>query len=411
VYSNGHWTDVISEFLEITEGSLSPAIFRKWAGIAMVAGALERRVWISTPRGGAAFANLYTLLVAPPGAGKFVVERIRELWTNTRGAGNGAPAFHVAPDSVTKASLIDTLAKAKAISLQAKPPQTYHSLLVASEEFSLLLPAYDMEFIGVLNSIYNNKSLHEEARRFGPAREVRIENPQLNIFAAAQPGWLASVFPEEAWSTGLTSRMIMIYAPDVPLVDLFDTTYGDTREREAELSLKLGHLAELWGEAIWGAGAAEKFGAWHLAGGQPAPTHSRLAHYVRRRSLHVLKLMLVSAVSRSGHPRIELADVDRAIGWLREAEDLMPDVFRAMLGKSDSTVVEELHFYATVVWNKNGREPLASKIIYGFLAQRVTSDKIEKIIDIADRSGILMRLAGSDTFLPKPKHEWGVPSP
>lgn len=393
--------------MELTEGALSPAIFRQWSAIALVAGCLERRVWLKMgPR--QTFANLYTLLVAPPGVGKYTIEEVKELWREAQLPGQSTGAFKVAPDSMSKASLVDALGRAKGMYIpKVGHAVTYHSLLVAAEEFAVLLPGYDLEFIGTLNAIYNNKTFHEETRRTGSVKELRIDFPQLNILGGAQPGWLASVFPEEAWSTGLASRLIMIYAPDVPIKDLFDDpgTPAATRKRILQ---SMTHLSKLYGQMLWQPAAAKRVGDWHLAGGPPQPTHSKLAHYNRRRtSLHMPKLAMVAAIARSGEMIIELEDVDRAIGWLLEAERLMPDIFRAMVGKSDSQIMEELHFFATSTWAKD-KKPLHERLLVSFLSQRVPSDKVDKILQVCERSNMLVRQGGTETYTPRPRHEWGV---
>ena len=61
--------DFVEQFLKYTEERPSPEIFRKWSAITTLSGALEKRVWTLT-KAGPQFANLYTMLVAPPGVGK-----------------------------------------------------------------------------------------------------------------------------------------------------------------------------------------------------------------------------------------------------------------------------------------------------------------------------------------------------
>lgn len=403
------WTDFISDWMAYTDNSLSPQLFRKWAGIGMVSAALERRVWVRTG-GRIAYPNMFTMLVAPPGVGKYVVEEARELMEQTTTPGTKVPAFHVAPDSMTKASVIDTLAKSRQLFIATGNgvPLQYHSLFLAAEEFGVLLPGYDLEFIGTLNSIWNNKAKHTEVRRTGSVREVSIEAPQLSMLAGVQPGWLGSVFPEEAWSTGLASRMIMIYASETPLRDLFEEPPDQTMLRNLILA-KLGLLSQLYGQFKWEPAAAERLSAWHSAGGPPAPTHSKLVYYNNRRTLHVLKLIMVSAIAASAQLVITESDVARAIAWLVEAELVMPDIFRAMVGKSDSQVIDEMHYYMTAVWAKNKGKPVHERMLYDFLRLRVPSEKIEKIVAIAERANIIARVAGTaDQYVPKPKHEHGL---
>lgn len=402
---NGEWSDFVGDFMALTEGMPSPEIFRRWSGIAAVAGALERRVWVRTGQK-TAYSNLYTLLVAPPAVGKFVIEEVRQLWTETVEPGTKLAAFHVAPDNMTKASLMDTLAKAKAIRLvPAGPALTYHSLLIAAEEFQVLLPAFDQEYIGALNSIYNNKTRHEESRRHGPTRELVIDFPQLNILGGAQPSYFVSTFPEEAWTTGFARRIIMVYAGEAPFQELFFDPEIEQGLRQ-HLLKKLGLLSQLFGPMQWMPAAAEAIGDWHKRGGPPAPTHSKLVHYSRARSLHLTKLAMISAVSRTGGLVIHQQDVSRALAWLLEAERLMPDIFREMIGKSDSQVIEEMHYFVQATWGRQKQKPVLGADIMRFLLTRVPSDKAEKIMMMSEKADVIARVAGTtDLFVPRPRYD------
>lgn len=402
---NGEWSDFVSDFMALTEGVPSPEIFRRWSAIAAVAGALERRVWVRTGQK-TAFANLYTLLVAPPAVGKYVIEEVRQLWTETREPDSKLAAFHVAPDNMTKASLMDTLAKAKAIRLvPAGPALTYHSLLIAAEEFQVLLPVFDQEYIGALNSIYNNKTRHEEARRHGPARELSIDFPQLNILGGAQPSYFVSTFPEEAWTTGFARRIIMVYAGDAPFQELFYDPEIEQGLRKQILA-KLAHISQLYGPMLWTPAAAEGIASWHKKGGPPAPTHSKLVHYNRARSLHATKLAMISAISRTGALIIDTLDVSRAISWLVEAERLMPDIFREMIGKSDSQVIEEMHYFVQATWARQKQKAVLGADIMRFLLTRVPSDKAEKIMMMSEKADVIARVAGTnDLYVPRPRYD------
>lgn len=404
------WTDLIADFMSLTEGAISPPLFRKWSAITMISGALERRVWAKTgPR--VVFANLYVLLVAPPGIGKFVVEEVRNLWQDVKQPGTQQAAFSVASDSVTNASLMDELGKSKNIFLPPQDPAiTFHSLLVPAEEFQVLLPSYDLQFIASLNSIYNNKLMHKESRRTGTVRELKIEKPQFTILAGAQPSYFASTFPEEAWSTGFARRVIMVYSPEAPYIDLFDDP-GEPEVMRLQILSKLASLSLAYGQMLWMPDAAECIRQWHKEGLPPVPKHSKLAHYNRSRIVHTIKLCIVSAIARCG-PRkliIDLIDVKRAQEWLLEAEALMPDIFREMIGKSDTQVIEEMHLFVTSIWAKSKAQPVRGDLIWAFLAQRVPSDKIEKILMVAERSNVICRIGGTaDLWKPIPRHEHGV---
>ena len=63
------WLD---SFMDYTDKIPTPEVFRRWAGISMIAAALERKVWLETSVG-TLYPNLYMFLLAPPGVGKTIM--------------------------------------------------------------------------------------------------------------------------------------------------------------------------------------------------------------------------------------------------------------------------------------------------------------------------------------------------
>lgn len=398
--------DFIGKFMSLTEGAVSPACFRLWSAISLIGGSLGRRVSAKTGKGHV-YPNMYILLVGAPGTGKSIIELVKELWTATLEPQSKSHAFHVASNSVTSASLIDELAKAKHTKiLPGKgPPHVSHSLLIAAEELQVLLPGYDTQIIGKLNELYNNSNIpYMESRRTGSVRELKIENPNLNIIAGAQPAYFATTFPEEVWSTGFARRVIMIYSDEILLKSLWYEPVIEDQLRPW-LTQRLAQFSQMYGTCQWTAAAADLLDKWHTSNGPPTPVHSKLLQYNRNRTLNAIKLSTISAVSRTQQLVIEETDVKRAIAWLIDAEKRMPDIFRAMIGKSDSQVIEEMHYYVTALWVKNKKGVPGAQIMR-FLLHRVPTDKAEKIMQSAIRANILANPPGAvDLFIPRPKHE------
>lgn len=397
--------------MQMTEADDTPHLFRKWSAISLVAGALERRVWANVGyRSGEArqtFANLYVFLVGAPGVGKYIVKDIEKLWKNTIEPGTNKTALHVADSNMTKASMLDCMVEATRSFLPPKgPPYEYHSMLIAAEEFGVFLSAYDLNFVAVLNDIYNAPDSYSERRRHGPARELTVQYPLLNILGGVQPVWLNSVFPQEAWGMGLCSRLIMVYSPSSEPTDPFSNGQQFPIER-VRLAQSLNKLSQLYGELQWETEAQEELKKWHLAGGPPTPTHSKLEHYCRRRTLHAIKLAIVSSISRtSSVGMIEKIDVTRAIEWLVEAEQLMPDIFRSMIGQSDADIIDELYGHMVSLYGMNKQKPINERSIFFFLLRRVPSEKIPRILEAAERANMIARVGGTDTYIPRNRTEF-----
>lgn len=385
-------SDWLHSFIEYTDGSTSPDAFRLWAAIATVAGALERRVWVETQRG-QVFPNLYTLLIAPPGIGKSVaIKNVTDLWLSVR-------ELRVAPDSVTKAALVDAVKdSSKRAILSPTSILSYASLLVASSEFGVLVPAHDLEFLNSLNHIYDNPGFYRERRRH--AKEpLEIIKPQLNIIAGTQPAYLANILPEEAWGMGFMSRIIMVYSRE----KIYAPMFGEARDDEklfSNLAFDLNIISKLHGKFEWTKGAMAMLEDWVKKGAPPAPEHGKLESYSMRRPLHVLKLCMVSSAMRSNDLQITEDDLKRAFVWLFGAEEHMTDVFKDMVYKSDAQVIAELHYFAWRIWVKE-KKPIHKSRLVHFLHTKVPAERIQRVLDIADQSKIIVNLAGTETYEPK----------
>lgn len=392
--------------MELTDGKPTPEIFRLWAGISAIAGALERRVWVDTAQS-IVYPNLYILLVGPPASGKTqAIDPVADLWLS-------AKRFHTAPNSITSASLIDALAEADRKIIVPPPDMLieYHALQVPASELGVLVNKHDMEFLSNLNYIYDNPKTYRQKRRHqNGGKELQIVHPMLNILAGTQPGFLASLLPDEAWHMGTMSRMIMIYAHQSPHRELFGALPPKGPIYDSLLKA-MNVMADLRGQFQWEPQVAMEFEHWFKAKLPPIPTHSKLTYYSGRRVLHMLKLCMVAAISRSRLELvIRLADFERARDWMLSAEKFMPDIFRDMYGKSDHQLIEDLHLFLWGLWIKGGKKSLHESVLYSYLQLRCPVDKIPRIIEAALRADVLVREAGSiPMYYPKPKrNDYGV---
>ena len=96
----------IDSFIRFTEILHSPKIFRHWTALSLISMVMERKVWART-KGANLYPNLYVILTAPPGIGKSFVLSLAERMLRA------VPHIHVAPSSLTTASMIDTLVLSK----------------------------------------------------------------------------------------------------------------------------------------------------------------------------------------------------------------------------------------------------------------------------------------------------------
>ena len=296
--------DFIEDYVKETAAVPSPECYRLWAGITAVSGVLERKTW-TCGSAGPIYPSLYTLLVGPPASGKTnAIRPIHELWSNITG-------LHISPDNVTKAALIDALSKSvRTVINGADSAHIFSSMVVPCSEFGVFLTKHDVEFLSVLNYIYDGPIVYVEERR--TAGRTEITKPNLVILAGTQPDFLNSILPEEAWGMGFTSRLLMIYADAVPSKDLF----AKATIQASSLLEKLTQIFDYHGEFIWDNDAKAELNAWFSAGCPPAPTHAKLSYYNGRRSIYIMKLAMISSASRGADMVITMDDFERARDWL-----------------------------------------------------------------------------------------------
>jgi hypothetical protein len=382
--------DWIDEFVDLTSHLPSPQLFRKWVAISAIAGVLERKVWVKTMNM-ELHPNLYVVLVGPPGVGKTVATSlVEDLWRSITG-------LHVAPKSVSKASLIDSLAEAKRtktiIDGSNSKHMEYNSLLVNAGELGVLIPQYDPEFMNILTDIWDGR-VYEERRR-SKDLHIIIKKPQLNILAATTPSYLNQTLPEGAWDQGFLSRTFLIFSGETTIVDIFSDQETDF-DKFAKIKSDLRNISDIVGLFKFEPEAREAIRNWHLTGRKPEPDHPKLVHYNIRRTQQLLKLCMVAAASRGSDLIIRLADYQRALGWILEAEVAMGEIFKALGARGDGQVIEEAYHYLYKIFMAT-TEPVAENRLVGFVSEKVPAYNVLRIIDVMEKSGRIEKGINSKT--------------
>lgn len=364
----------INSFCKYTAERQSPEIFRRWAAITCIAGALERKVWVRA-FGRILYPNMITVLTGGPGVGK--TEAIRDVQFFWR----GLTGLYVAPNSVTRASLIDDLfaAKRKLIRPTETPPFVeFHSLQIAATEFGVLIPKYEGEFINTINDLYDCLNEWSESRRGNKGEIKKLVNPQLTIIGGTTPSFLKDL-PEGAWQQGFTSRLVLVFCGQGVIVDPWAEVNLDVGLEE-DLIHDLKQIFQSYGQFIWDPEAAEAFKYWYTGGKKPEPDHPKLEHYLPRRHTHLLKLCMVFSASRANDMIIRLEDYQEALNCLTEAEQHMPDVFKAMSLGGDGNIIDETYRFVWQAFAKEKKDISEHRVIY-FLIQRVPSYSADKILE------------------------------
>lgn len=321
--------------------SESPESFHFWTGVATIAGALRRKVWIDqliyqyTP-------NFYIILVGPPGvaAKSTSISQGLSLLRQVKGV-------HFGPQSLTWQALFDSLKNSATVTKipGLKDPIISSCITVSASELGTFLRPENREYLDHLTTLWDGQK-GELTRKTLTGGGISITNPWLNLIGCTTPAWLRDNFPDILVGGGLASRIVFVFADKkrqlvaYPARQDIENRSQWNLEKEA-LIYDLQSIGSLAGEYtltnnayIWG----ERWYEAHY--NTPRTGHlasDRLQGYLARKQAHIHKLAIVLAASRRNELVIEETDLIEADVHMTSLEEHLSRVFDS-IGASTSAV-------------------------------------------------------------------------
>lgn len=335
------WLD---HYLEYTENSESPTRYHTWCGLSVIAGALQRRVYIKWGLGQVIYPNLYIVLIGASGkTRKGVSIGIAKSFLKQ------VPGISVAPESSSGKQALILAMKRALVNFQdpSDGKVKFHCGITAfSEELSVFLGQGDIAYLASLTDWYDSTD-DWEYETVGRGKDT-LQGVCLNLMGGTAPDWIQSMIPPEAVGGGFTSRVIFVVEEKkkqtVP--EHFMT------EREKELNGKLmrdlERISKLSGEMKFSPEAKNLYVDWYrtedakLQANQPAIDDPRFAGYCERRSTHIRKLMIVCSASRSDELIIRPQDFHKAHDLLLDVEINMHKTFGGFGRAKNSDITETI---------------------------------------------------------------------
>lgn len=317
-----NWLDAYMQYTDETE---APAIFRKWCAISTIAACLRRKVWLSMEC--KIYPNLYIVLCGPSGSRKGTAMAPCRSFLQTLG-------INLTAESLTREGLIVALSKSTFAELLPDGSMISHSsLTVFSTELAVFIRPNDDGLISALTQWFDC----EDPWRYDTknAGNYSIDGVWVNLIGATTPELLRVVFPESTITGGLTSRIIFVYAGKkgkiVPWVEITP----ESREIENKLLRDLEEIREITGEFKPTPAYKNAYTKWYVEQETNPPFMDyHFDAYLTRRALHLRKVSMIVSAARSSDLVLDVEDFDTARSILEEAEAAMTNVYRAY-GRSD----------------------------------------------------------------------------
>ena len=334
--------DWLDAFMELTDNSEPPILFRKWAAISSIASALQRKVRVELGLSLTFYPNLYIVLVGPSATGKgtamkFASDIIEQV-----------PSIRLSAQATSLQALIRRMKETNLtdIDLVTGEQQYHSSLTIFSTEFTVFLGYHNKELIAALCEWYDCHSRwsYETIAR----KKEEIIGVWVNLFAGTTPDAIQSSLPIESIGGGLTSRIIFVYEERKEKLVVIPTKTEREILLQQALVNDLETISMLSGRMSYTEGFIDEYSKWCYDADTNPPFYDRkFDGYCGRRRKHLLSLSMICSASHSDEMIMTADDLKRAAMLLAEVEVKMGRVFKGM-GRSDiSSLINDAIVFLT----------------------------------------------------------------
>ena len=328
--------DWITSYKTYTQNTESASAFHEWVAVSLIASVLRRKAWFNFGRI-KVFPNIYVVLVAEPGIARktqaitFGEELLAEI-----------PGIVLSADATTPQALLDDLEESVRTDIMPDNTNFTHcSLTISSGEFESFLGSKKDNnlMLILLTDLFDCK--HRPYRtRTRHSKSNIIPHPFLNLMAATTPESIANSLPASSIGSGLTSRIIFIWADDkqqkvpIPEIDIKALAIKENLIRDLSV------IAKICGEYSFTPESKEWWKNFYNNYDERDPKRTckdpAFNGWYSRKPLLIIKLSMLLQASKNNAMKIPSETFIAARNLIEKAETLMVRTFSSV-GRSDIT--------------------------------------------------------------------------
>ena len=330
----------IDKFVEYTDNSEPPELYRRWTAISVVAAALQRKVHLTwgTYK---LFPNMYIVLVGPPAARKGTAMAPGSRMLRKLGV-------KLAAEATTREALISTLKESfrTDITPDGNTILSHSSLTIFSPELTVFLGYNNVILMADLSDWYD--SAERWTYRTKNAGTDEIDGVFVNLLGATTPQLLQTTLPQDAIGGGLTSRIVFVYEDKKGKVVAAPFLTTKQANLEEWLQEDLDRIYLLNGEYQVTKSYMKRWTEWYEhQDAHPPFNDQKFAGYLGRRQTHVQKLSMILCASYpvpKGQRKLIITEdhLNEAIDLLELTEVKMPNVFGGFGQNALASVMEKI---------------------------------------------------------------------
>jgi hypothetical protein len=412
-----NYADFVQASADAIKGSPIPKPFAQWSALSAVAGALGRRVWYPMANYDIR-ANLFVVLIAPPGRNKSVslilpFTKVFSKLTTPVGTTEDDQNFnsgldqyglrnyplYSVQDRITPEKLAVDMTKITRLDLRLSSPimeEFYDSsVTLITSEFGTFMGRHERYLQMFMTDMWDSKA--EYSHKTKTSGEYLIKGPCLNWLACATPEQFVDNLPEDARSQGLLSRMLPIYydGDRIPQSLIQERVSDNTVDN---LRDDLADIAKMYGPMTFDKDAFKIVDEDIKAGIPPEPTDNHLSEYVQRRVSHFIKIAIAVSASRRSTRKIMLEDWEFTKELMFAAEKQMPKALEGFgMGRTGRIAHDMVTWLNGTLFN-NGRSHMLMKLFKRELLRKVPNPgELEQTIRAMEDSGYI-KVEGNVVF-------------
>lgn len=339
-----------------SDDGFCPPQFNTWSALSIIAGALERKVWLPWSDTFSYYPNIYVLLVSMPGDGKSVAlnKAVDLLAEVTRKTGH----INVLPNQVTEAKFIELMSAGRSFTEKFDGKEFIHrqnaAYYFASEASNSLKNVFG-DFIACLTDFYDCPREWGRATK-KDGKKIVLTNVCMNLLAGSTFDYLGKLVNDENIMGGFASRLIYVVSRNKEVVAQQFQLGGLTNSEKAEravyreaLVTDLTAISKLVGRVT----ATPEFGAaweeWY-------PAHERKRRellseksqsILARANTNIFKVAMLLCVAESDDMVLHIHHWDKAKELVMAIQNNTPSIFRQ--AKATSSTKSNLNITSAII--------------------------------------------------------------
>lgn len=330
-------SDFLQSYFEYAKDDICPEKFHYWTGVSIIAGALERKIWVS--RGTYTwFPNLYVTLVAKPAVGKTSAGNVGVDLLQQLSPGDHGKSVRFGPQEMSQAALVDSVGDNQKTFELNGVPHKHSSVYLYAPEASATLSEINGggKITNTLNTFYDCPKQHTKLLRSGA---IPLTNICMNMLACVTFAFLDELLPQAAVGGGFASRLLYVVEDDIPIRrPKWRPERVDKSEIHARLLEDLLRIYEMKGQM-------RTTEAWERAWEEFYPQNDeemrtvkseRMQHFLGRRITNTVKLSMVCAAAESDELVLDVRHWRQAQQLITAAEENLPKIVKNTVAKDSS---------------------------------------------------------------------------